>query len=117
MLRLASATSSMPEHEHTHDGKRSSPTEAAEGEQPDQLGELEGFLHNFGGHLRDEGPEVDHAALFAYIDKDLEPSQLQVVAHHIRSYRTWFNAYLDTMIDLKVYEEIEAVAARLPRKD
>jgi len=69
------------------------PSELLPVEPTGPSGELAELIQQVRARLRDNGPKVDYAALFAYLDRDLPADQLQEVERYISTWRRWHDAY------------------------
>jgi hypothetical protein len=68
----------------------------------DDLGELGKLVRQCRETLRDDGPPVDAAALYAFIDGDLTGSEFAEVKHRIQTFRTWNHEYWEIRADIEL---------------
>jgi DNA-binding NtrC family response regulator len=71
------------------------------GEYGKEIGELGKLFQRVRSRLKEGGPEVEYAALYAYIDRNLRPEDQQRVERRISTWRSWHDAYWELRADLE----------------
>ena len=78
--------------------------EARVDQSPDDLGPLEQVIRQIRERLRVGGPDVDYAALFAFLDEDLAERERAEVELRIARWAAWHDAYWQIRADLDLLE-------------